>query len=354
VTRMLAEMRALREGIIIADQLPTAVAAEVVKNTNIKIAHRLVSADDRKEIGQAMLLDGSQMEEIARLNTGESFLYMEGWYRPHLVKIPLENSAKTKLGIENSITSAQITTLIQPQSWYRQSQATLLATALQEHTRLYQKYNQTFSSIRTETEQVNQTCENLRSALVTLTQSIFYRLTGELTLVLDPPPNDEPKLRSDKRLDASNLRSLKNLQPSLHLTLKDLLEIQSNLTDQLAEFDDAYQAAITTNNRIPRQKYQQQWQSLHRQINTVHYQITDLATMLNQLECLPPAQQQLAEIDYMQQSINSREEPALRKTFERLNADQQSLQNKMIEVVNRAIEQAKINKAIHDLNLGGL
>jgi DNA helicase HerA-like ATPase len=354
VTRMLAEMRALREGIIIADQLPTAVAAEVVKNTNIKIAHRLVSADDRKEIGQAMLLDGSQMEEIARLNTGESFLYMEGWYRPHLVKIPLENSAKTKLGIENSITSAQIATLIQPQAWYRQSQATLLATALQEHTRLYQKYNQTFSSIRAESQQINKTCENLRSALTTLTKSVFYRLTGELKLELDPLPNDEPALRSDKRLDASNLRSLKNLQPSPHLTLKDLLELRSNLTEQLAEFDRTYQSAITANNRIPRQKYQQQWQSLHRQINTVYYQITDLATILHQPDCLPVAQQQLAEIDYTQQLINSREEPTLRKTFEQLDIDCQSLQDKLMVVLNRAIEQAKINKAIHDLNLGGL
>jgi DNA helicase HerA-like ATPase len=87
ITRMLAEMRALREAIAIADQLPTAVAPEVVKNTNIKIAHRLVSADDRQDIGQAMLLDESQMEEIARFNVGESFLYMEGWYRPRPVKV---------------------------------------------------------------------------------------------------------------------------------------------------------------------------------------------------------------------------------------------------------------------------
>jgi DNA helicase HerA-like ATPase len=355
VTRMLAEMRALRESIIIADQLPTGVAAEVVKNTNIKIAHRLVSADDRKEIGQAMLLDGSQMEEIARLNTGESFLYMEGWYRPHLVKIPLENSAKTKLGIENSITSAQIATLIQPQAWYRQSQATLLATALQEHTRLYQKYNQTFSSIRAESQQINKTCENLRSALTTLTKSVFYRLTGELRVVLDPvPENDDLTRQIALQLKDNELSSLNNLQPSPHLTLKDLLELRSNLTDQLDEFEHEYQSAITTNNRIPRQKYQQQWQSLHRQIENVHYQITDLATILNQPDCLPPAQQQLAEIDYIQQSINSREEPALSRTLKQLDAERQRLQDKLMKVLDRAIEQAKINKAIHDINLGGI
>ena len=39
---MLAEVRALREGIIIADQLPTAMAPEVIKNTNIKLIHRLM------------------------------------------------------------------------------------------------------------------------------------------------------------------------------------------------------------------------------------------------------------------------------------------------------------------------
>ena len=43
IVKMLAEVRALREGIIIADQLPTAMAPEVIKNTNIKLIHRPVS-----------------------------------------------------------------------------------------------------------------------------------------------------------------------------------------------------------------------------------------------------------------------------------------------------------------------
>ena len=47
-TRLLAEMRALGEGTVIADQLPTAIAPEAIKNTNIKVMHRIVSADDRE------------------------------------------------------------------------------------------------------------------------------------------------------------------------------------------------------------------------------------------------------------------------------------------------------------------
>ena len=42
IVKMLAEVRALREGIIIADQLPTAMAPEVIKNTNIKLAGNIL------------------------------------------------------------------------------------------------------------------------------------------------------------------------------------------------------------------------------------------------------------------------------------------------------------------------
>jgi hypothetical protein len=82
ISRFLAEMRALGESLIIVDQLPSAVAPEVIKNTNIKLVHRLVSADDREDIGMTMLMDGIQMEDLARLLPGESYLYQEGMTSP--------------------------------------------------------------------------------------------------------------------------------------------------------------------------------------------------------------------------------------------------------------------------------
>lgn len=85
LTRMLAEMRALGEGIVIADQLPTALAPEAVKMTNIKVMHRLVSADDRAELGQAMVFDEGQMQQAALLPTGQSFVFQEGAPRARLV-----------------------------------------------------------------------------------------------------------------------------------------------------------------------------------------------------------------------------------------------------------------------------
>lgn len=85
-TRMLAEMRALGEGIIIADQLPTAIAPEAIKTTNIKVMHRLVSADDRAELGQTMTLDDGQIQQAALLPPGQSFVFREGEARAQLVK----------------------------------------------------------------------------------------------------------------------------------------------------------------------------------------------------------------------------------------------------------------------------
>jgi hypothetical protein len=262
--RMLAEMRALRESIIIADRLPTAVAAEVVKNTNIKIAHRLVAADDRKDIGQAMLLDGLQMEGIARLSPGESFLYMEGWYRPSMIKIPYENSAKVKLGVESSVTSSQIKSRIQSASWYLQAQTTLL-----EYSRLAMEYLKSFDNIRKSFDRVDLECNNLRESLGELGSEIFYRLAGDLCFTSASSVSDPP-------IDSRSYRRLKNLELDDRLSLRDLLELRSDLTTKLELFNLSYQKVVEIDNRIPRDRSKQQWQRLDRQMQTIDRQVAKL------------------------------------------------------------------------------
>ena len=86
--RMLAEMRALGEGLVVADQLPTAVAPEVIKLTNLKVMHRVVAMEDRQELGQAMTLDGAQIEQAATLPPGHSLVFQEGWSRSRTVQEP--------------------------------------------------------------------------------------------------------------------------------------------------------------------------------------------------------------------------------------------------------------------------
>lgn len=89
IVKMLAEVRALREGIIIADQLPTAMAPEVIKNTNVKIVHRLTSKDDRELVGSAMSVSGLQMEGMATYVSGEALISYEKLLRPFELRVSL-------------------------------------------------------------------------------------------------------------------------------------------------------------------------------------------------------------------------------------------------------------------------
>ena len=86
---LLTEMRAYGESFVIADQVPTKLAPDVIKNTNIKVAHRIVSGDDREVLGMAMNMNEPQREHLATLTVGQAALYAEGDDRPVLVKMPL-------------------------------------------------------------------------------------------------------------------------------------------------------------------------------------------------------------------------------------------------------------------------
>lgn len=82
IVKMLAEVRALNEAIIIADQLPTAMAPEVIKNTSLKLGHRMTSADDRGLLGSTMSADDVQLERMATFSQGKTLAIYEGLLKP--------------------------------------------------------------------------------------------------------------------------------------------------------------------------------------------------------------------------------------------------------------------------------
>ena len=84
---MLAEVRALREAIVIADQLPTALASEVTKNTGLKVVHRLIAQDDRDIIGATISASPLQIEQIASFSAGKALIYHEHTQKPFEVQI---------------------------------------------------------------------------------------------------------------------------------------------------------------------------------------------------------------------------------------------------------------------------
>lgn len=73
----LAENRKYGEGVIIAEQLPTKLVQDAVKNTNLKIMHRLTAEDDRRYVGETMGMDEPQMKFATRLRTGEALTYSD-------------------------------------------------------------------------------------------------------------------------------------------------------------------------------------------------------------------------------------------------------------------------------------
>lgn len=86
---MLAEIRAFGQGMIISDQMPTKLAPDVLKNTNLKITHRIVTQEDRDVIGNAMNMIQEQIDYISTFQVGYAAVYSEGDNRPKLVKLPL-------------------------------------------------------------------------------------------------------------------------------------------------------------------------------------------------------------------------------------------------------------------------
>jgi hypothetical protein len=275
---------------------------------------------------------------------------MEGWYRPHPVKIPYENSAKEKLGVESSITNDKIKDVIKSRPWYIQGQQTLLSTALQEYQRLYKEHNQSLTDIREELKQVSQDCTELQILLSNIKQEIFHRLAGELRFDLNPVP-DELSLQIDRRIDANNIRSLKYLQLAANLTLTDLVELQSLVNVKLGIFDQFYQKVLDKNNQIRRSHYQQLWQKLSRQIKNTQQQIINLAQVLNRESQVADIQKLADNLAYEQRRITDIEELSLKDTLKRLQNEKQELQDKLTEVLSLAIQQAKINKVKHDLQI---
>ena len=79
---MLAEVRKYGEGLIIADQIPAKLIADVIKNTHTKIVHRLFAEDDRRAMGEAMMMDDEQRAFLPNLGTGEAVIFCGGWHGP--------------------------------------------------------------------------------------------------------------------------------------------------------------------------------------------------------------------------------------------------------------------------------
>lgn len=85
---MLAELRSKGQGFLVIDQIPSKLAPDLVKNTNLKIIHRTVAREDRELVGGAMNMTEAQQNYLSCLKQGFAAVYSEGDNHPKLVKLP--------------------------------------------------------------------------------------------------------------------------------------------------------------------------------------------------------------------------------------------------------------------------
>jgi DNA helicase HerA-like ATPase len=103
---MLSEVRAYGEGFLVAEQIPTKLAPDVIKNTALKLMHRTVSADDRIAMGNAMNLAEDQLRQVVALETGQAVVYGGGKYsddNPILIRVPLAKEESPARSPEDTI-----------------------------------------------------------------------------------------------------------------------------------------------------------------------------------------------------------------------------------------------------------
>ena len=84
---LLAEIRAYGEGLVIAEQIPARLVPDAIKNTAVKITHRLPAADDREAVGATMNATPHQSRYLVTLPPGQAAVFSDGMDFPVLVKV---------------------------------------------------------------------------------------------------------------------------------------------------------------------------------------------------------------------------------------------------------------------------
>lgn len=71
---MLSEVRAFGQGLMIVDQVPTRLIPDSIKNTSLKIIHRIVSEDDIRALASASGVNEDRSAMISSLAVGEAII----------------------------------------------------------------------------------------------------------------------------------------------------------------------------------------------------------------------------------------------------------------------------------------
>lgn len=86
-SNLLSEIRSYNQGVVVVDQVPVKLAPDVIKNTNLKIVHRILAEDDRKALAGATAMTEQQAKALAILKRQQAAAFSEGDDEPLLVQV---------------------------------------------------------------------------------------------------------------------------------------------------------------------------------------------------------------------------------------------------------------------------
>ena len=109
---LLAEIRAYGEGLVIAEQIPARLLPDAIKNTAVKVTHRLPAADDREAVGATMNATPQQSRYLVTLPPGRAAIFTDGMDFPVLVQIKDGTERERALPAR----TADARTLVRPRS----------------------------------------------------------------------------------------------------------------------------------------------------------------------------------------------------------------------------------------------
>jgi DNA helicase HerA-like ATPase len=109
---LLAEIRAYGEGLVIAEQIPARLVPDVIKNTAVKVTHRLPAADDREAVGATMNATPHQSRYLVTLPPGQAAVFTDGMDFPVLVRV----EDGTEREAASPARTADTSTVVRPRS----------------------------------------------------------------------------------------------------------------------------------------------------------------------------------------------------------------------------------------------
>ncbi len=88
LSQMIAECRALGQGIIVGEQSASKIDPNVLINTSTKIVHQVLYGRDKEFLSSALSLSPSEQDYLAYLRVGEALAFTTDTYQPLYLRIP--------------------------------------------------------------------------------------------------------------------------------------------------------------------------------------------------------------------------------------------------------------------------